>query len=209
LAGCSALPDKPTRPVAYDFGSGFVAPTADGAPNALPPIALGDVDTAGVADTAAVSYRLQYTDAQQLRPYALARWTLPPAQLVRQRIREVLGHKRPVMDVDDVLAQSRIDGSPPRILRLQLEEFSQVFSSPEQSEGVLRIRATVVDNLPQGDRFIGQRVFALRRAAPTPDAPGGVRALTLATDAAAAEIEAWLAGLPLPVTASPYRAVKP
>lgn len=193
LAGCSVLPDKPSRPVSYDFGSGpAMAPTVT---QALPPIALGDIDTTGIADTAAVNYRLQYTDAQQLRPYGAARWTLPPAQLVRQRVREVLGQRRAVLDADDVLSQKRVDGQLPRILRLQLEEFSQVFAGPTQSEGVVRLRATLVDNTPQGESFVGQRVFVLRMPAATPDAPGGVQALTAATDAAAGQIEGWLISL--------------
>lgn len=195
LAGCSALPDKPSRPVSYDFGSGIAAPPATGVATPLPPIALSDVDTAGVADTAAVTYRLLYTDAQQLRPYAQSRWALPPAQLVRQRVRERLGQRRPILDADDVLSQKRIEGSLPQILRLQLEEFSQVFASPGQSEGVLRLRATLVDNTQMGESFVGQRLFVLRRPAPTADAAGGVQALAAATDAAASEIEAWLASL--------------
>ena len=195
LAACSSLPDKPSRPVSYDFGAGLLTPPSQDVSPALPPIALADIDSAGVPDTAAITYRLQYTDAQQLRPYANARWSLPPAQLVRQRVRERLGQNRPVLDADDLLSQKRIEGSLPRILRLQMEEFSQVFQSPGQSEGVLRLRATLVDNAPQGERFVGQRVFVLRRPAVTADAAGGVQALTAATDAAADEIEAWLARL--------------
>ena len=194
LAACSALPDKPMRPVSYDFGSGVQA-LSPAAGSWLPPIALADIDTTGLADTAAITYRLQYADAQQLRPYAMARWALPPAQLVRQRMRERLGTRRPVLDADDLLSQKRFEGSLPRILRLQLEEFSQVFASPGQSEGVVRLRATLVDNTAQGESLVGQRVFVMRRPASTADAPGGVRALTLATDAAIEEVEAWLARL--------------
>lgn len=195
LGACSSLPDKPSRPVSYDFGAGWLTPPAQDVSPALPPIALADIDSAGVPDTAAITYRLLYTDAQQLRPYANARWSLPPAQLVRQRVRERLGAHRPVLDADDLLSQKRIEGSLPRILRLQLEEFSQVFGSPGQSEGVVRLRATLVDNSPVGETFVGQRVFVLRKPAPTADAAGGVQALTAATDAAADEIEAWLARL--------------
>lgn len=192
LGACSALPDKPSRPVSYDFGAGLLTPSGRDISRALPPIALADIDSAGVPDTAAITYRLQYTDAQQLQPYANARWSLPPAQLVRQRIRERLGMNRPVLDADDLLSQKRIEGSLPRILRLQLEEFSQVFSSPGRSEGVVRLRATLVDNSPLGESFVGQRVFVLRKPAASADAAGGVQALTAATDAAGDEIEAWL-----------------
>jgi len=193
VGGCSSLPDKPTRPVSYDFGPGVATASATDTSTPSTPMALADVETAGVADTAAVTYRLLYADAQQLRPYAMARWVLPPGQLVRQRVREVLGQRRPILDADDVLSQKRIKGSLPRVLRLQLEEFSQVFASPGRSEGVVRLRATLVDNTPQGESFVGQQVFVLRRPAASADAPGGVQALTAATDAAAAEIERWLA----------------
>ena len=196
LAGCSALPDKPARPLLYDFGPGTVAAVPQDRRAPLPPLALGDVETAGVADTAAVLFRLQYADAQQLRPYALARWSLPPAQLVRQRLRERLGERRAVMDIDDALVQRRIDGRLPLMLRLQLEEFSQVFPAPATSFGVVRLRATLVDKAADGERLLGQRLFVVQRPAPTADAAGGVRALAAATDAAADEIAGWLEQVP-------------
>ena len=86
MAGCSSLPDKPTRTVMYDFGPGSMTaqPTTRQAP--LPPIAVDDITTAGGAlDNMSVLYRLNYLDGQQLRAYAQARWSTPPAQLVRPR----------------------------------------------------------------------------------------------------------------------------
>ena len=77
LAGCSGLPDKPTRATMYDFGPGPLAtsPTTRLAP--LPPLALDDISTSGGAlDHQAVLYRLGYADVQQLRPYAQARWSM-------------------------------------------------------------------------------------------------------------------------------------
>jgi cholesterol transport system auxiliary component len=48
-------------------------------------------------------------------------------------------------------------------------------------------------NTPGGERLIGQRVVVQRRPAASADASGGVRALAEATDAAAQEIDQWLA----------------
>ena len=85
LAGCSALPDKPVRATLYDFGPGTLTSRAASAaklsaPAPLAPLALGDVSTAGGAiDDQAVLYRLAYRDGQQLLPYSLARWSMPPA----------------------------------------------------------------------------------------------------------------------------------
>jgi cholesterol transport system auxiliary component len=57
---------------------------------------------------------------------------------------------------------------------------------------VIRLRATLSAVGAGGDRLIGQRSIAVEGAAPTPDAPGGVRALAAATDAAAMDIDLWL-----------------
>ena len=93
MAGCSTL-QPPPRPAVYDFGPGAVAVTASAAATSaavrLSPVLLTDVETTPALDTTAVLFRLNYADAQQLRPYAQARWSMPPAQLLRQRLRESL-----------------------------------------------------------------------------------------------------------------------
>ncbi len=200
LAGCSALPDKPTRPTLYDFGPGplEVRTPAAAASAALPPLAIADVATAGGAiDNQAVLYRLGYTDAQELRPYSLARWSMPPSQLVRQRLREQLGQRRPVFNARESLALNRSQNAAlPLQLRLDLEEFTHFFSSPDTSVGLIRLRATLVEVTTAGERLVGQRNLVVQRPAPSADAPGGVRALTAATDAAIADIEQWLQQTP-------------
>jgi cholesterol transport system auxiliary component len=137
-------------------------------------------------------YRLGYEDPYQLRPYAFARWSAAPGQLIRQRLRDVLGRERPVLDQSAAAALARRGGTPPPVLRVELEEFSQLFDSPHESQGVLRLRATLLENTGGGERLLAQRSFDVRRPAPSADAPGGVRALTAAVDAAAADIAAWL-----------------
>ncbi|MGV8805573.1 MAG: ABC-type transport auxiliary lipoprotein family protein [Polaromonas sp.] len=200
LGGC-ALPDKPTRPTMYDFGPGDIAtqgqaqisaaPTAP-AP-ALSPLALADVTTAGGAlDNMAVLYRLGYSDAQELRPYAKARWSMPPAQLLRQRLRERLGQHRVVLNASEGVALHRSQNTNLPLLRLQLEEFSQVFSTPVSSVGVVRFHATLAEITPTGERLIAQRQVVVQRPSRSADAPGGVRALTQASDAAIDELDQWL-----------------
>lgn len=191
LGGC-ALPDKPTRPTMYDFGPGAFA-TQAGASPALSPLALADVATAGGAlDNMAVLYRLGYSDAQQLRPYSKARWSMPPAQLLRQRLRERLGQHRVVLNASEGVALNRSQNTHLPLLRLQLEEFSQVFSAPESSVGLVRFHATLAEITPAGERLIAQRQFVVQRPAGSADAPGGVRALTQASDAAIDELDQWL-----------------
>lgn len=202
VAGCSVI-DKPTRSVLYDFGPGVlvsqpgVLPPASVPAPALAPLAIADIATPGGAlDNQAVLYRLSYQDAQQLRPYSQARWSMPPAQLLRQRLRERLSQQRIVLTAREGVALNRSQNASLPMLRLELEEFSQLFSAPNASVGLIRLHATLVEITPSGERLIAQRSVSVQRPATTLDAAGGVRALTAATDAAIDEMDTWLRQFP-------------
>lgn len=194
LVGCSALPDKPIRANLYDFGPGRLTAEVTKRETALPALAIDDISTSGGAlDNQAVLYRLTYRNAQELRPYTLARWAAPPAQLVRQRLREQLGQRRSIFDARGGLALNRSQNAVlPLLLRLDLEEFSQVFTMPEASIGLIRLRATLIEQANSGEKLIAQRRIVVQRPAPSADAQGGIEALTQATDAAIEEIDLWL-----------------
>lgn len=193
LAGCSALPAPPSRPVHYDFGPGAMAPVPADRRAPLPPLALADVEAPGVAEgSTAVLYRLAYAEARQLRPYTQARWSQPPAQLVQQRLRDQLGQRRAVLTAESGAAQARASGKLPVVLRVELEEFSQVFTSATESAGLVRLRATLAEPAAAGEILLGQRVFIVQRPAASADAAGGTRALAEATDQVAHELTQWL-----------------
>lgn len=195
LAGC-ALPGKPMRPAVYDFGPGRLTAAPASGMAQLAPLAVAEIEANPALDSSAVLYRLAYADAQQLQPYALARWSMTPAQLVRQRLREHLGQRRALLNPGEGGAvSSATPPTAPLTLRIELEEFSQLFEAPDQSVGLLRLRATLVQPGPTGEKLVAQRSVIVQRPAPSADAPGGVRALTAATDAAVQEIEQWLLGL--------------
>lgn len=192
LAGCSALPDKPTRPVTYDFGPGAVTPQPANRMAPLPPLALADIEAPNALDGAAMYYRLGYQDANELKPYSLARWSMPPGQLVMAQLRQTLGERRALLTAGEGPAVNRSEGKLPNVLRIELEEFSQLFQSPAVSTGVIRMRATLVSVTPAGEKLIAQRTVVVQKPAPSADAPGGARALAEATAAAAEEISQWL-----------------
>ena len=50
IAGCSALPSPPSRPVLYDFGPGPVATAPSDRRAPLPPLALADVEAPGLPE---------------------------------------------------------------------------------------------------------------------------------------------------------------
>ena len=205
LSACTGLPAPAQRPLMYDFGppaapaavpssAPAAVPSSEPAQaastTALPALALAEVQAGGLTDgSSAVLYRLAYANAQQLRPYTLARWSQPPAQLVQQRLRAELGRHRALLDANDAAALS---APRPAVLRVELEEFSQVFQSPSDSVGLLRLRATLVEPRSTGVALLGQRVFTIERPAASPDAAGGTRALAEAAQQAAQEIDAWL-----------------
>ena len=196
-AGCGALPDKPARATLYDFGPGLAAPAAAAPSYAapLPTLALAEFDSNTRLDGTQILYRLGYADANELRPYGQSRWSLPPAQLLRQRLSDTLAERRTVLGPAESATISRSKGEVPDMLRISLDEFSQYFDSASASVGLVRLRATLVRSTAGGDRVLGQRVFTVRRPAPSADAPGGVKALIAASDAAVAEVVQWVGQL--------------
>jgi cholesterol transport system auxiliary component len=178
LSAC-AVTQTPANKVVYDFGPATALPAVS-APAFLGPLALADVSASLALDNTAVQYRLAYANPQELRPYALARWTMPPAQLIQQHVRSVLGARGPVL-APGVSATAYT-------LKLELEEFSQVFSAPGSSQGVMQMRATLL----KGTTLAAQRSFSAQVAAPTPDASGGVRSLSVAADEVARQLSDWV-----------------
>ena len=203
LSGCTTGRILGT-PVVYDFGPGSLQNQPSPSTAQFPVIILADLSASFALDSTAVLYRLNYADAQQLKPYALARWSMPPAQLIRQHLRQQLSQRRSVLNPGELLT-----APPPRLaasaaavaaramptytLRIQLEEFSQLFDTPEKSSGLLRMHATLLTSLAGVESVLSQRSFVVQQVAITPDASGGVHALTAGTDQLVQQMEVWLA----------------
>lgn len=186
LTGCAVL-QAPPRPQVYDFGPGPLSAVQEHSAS-LPPLVLPEVEASAALDSPALLYRLAYADVQELRPYAQARWSMTPAQLLRQRVREQLGGQRTVLSGPEVAA----GGAP--VLRLELEEFSQVFDTVRESSALVRVRATLLvpGTLRNTLKAQAQTTLVLRQPAERPDAAAGVAALARASDALAGQLQAWL-----------------
>lgn len=182
LVACAACSSAPVAPSAlYDFG---LAPAAtDGArlPTAL---RVAEVAGPGWMDGNAIYYRLAYAQSQRTDVYANSRWVESPVNLFDARLRNAAAAR------GRVVAYATPDGPT---LRVELVEFSQVFDRPDASRAVVRLRATVF----QSRGMIDQRVVQADAPASSPDAAGGVAALTQASDRAIGEVLDWVAGLPL------------
>lgn len=182
LAACGTPAPRIT---VYDFGPGATSVPLSNRMAPLPPVLLAEVEAAPSLDTTAVLYRLAYADAQQLRPYAQARWSMPPSQLLRQRLREILGQRRSVLAPLDAVAPGTLT------LRIELEEFSQLFSTPQNSAALVRLRATL-GRSGNPAKPLAQTAFVLQIPSGSADAAGGVRALAEASDAVVLQLGEWM-----------------
>ena len=193
LSACSSLPQPPVRADVYDFGPGLASaasahPQTDRGAIVLPEVAAAQ----GPSADRALVYRLAYANAQQLRPYSLARWSQPPALLLTQALRARLGQEWAVLTADGA-GWMQAGGRLPDMLRVELEEFSQVFDSPEASHALVRVRASLSGSVGGEARLRAQRLFVAQRPATTPDAAGGAKALADAAAQMADELAQWLA----------------
>ena len=184
LAACAVVsPSEP--PVLYDLGPPGTAPTSK--LPALPSISIVGVSAPAWLDGTVMYYRLNYANDQQPQPYAHARWTMPPAQLLQQELKSRIAGSG-----GTVLSAADADNHAP-LLRIELDDFTQGFSGPGQSSGHVGLLATVF----KGRKLLAQKSFSTRAPAPSADATGGARALATASDAVIADVIRWLATLDL------------
>jgi len=182
IAGCAFGPRAREGVVNYDFG----LPRSEQAPAARlqQDLIVADVSAPAWMDNSGIYYRLAYQDAARPQAYALSRWVMSPAALLGQRLRASIAR------ASKAGVFTPADGArAPYTLRLELQEFSQVFDAADRSHAVVRLRASL---LRQRD-LVAQRSFDVDQAAATPNAEGGVRALVAAGDAAGEKLVDWLA----------------
>lgn len=199
LGACSSLPQTPSAKATYDLG-----PLPISLPISLPitqPVNQSKSEAAATQASAAhppqlrllattapqalggtdMGYRLVYAQPLQPRTYTLARWSMPPAQLVHQQLQAAL------------LAdgwQLSADHSPQMpVLQVELDVFEQVFDAADRSQGRVQWRVS----LRQGQATLAQTRIVAQAPAPTPDAAGGAQALATATEAANVQLRTWLA----------------
>jgi cholesterol transport system auxiliary component len=190
LAGCAA-PRAQAPAAVYDFGAQRLA-AVTGTPDIssgrrlrasiLVPDALAPV----WLDNTAILYRLAYRDLAQVYAYASSRWAATPATLLTQRIRS-----RVAMANDAGVVSATEGARTDYMLRLEVEEFTQIFDTADHSRAVVKLRASLIDRRTR--LLLSQRNFSIEQSAPAPNASGAVRALTEASDNLIGSLIGWLA----------------
>lgn len=153
----------------------LVAPSQAVAP--LKSLRAVDVVAPSWLDSGALQYRLMYEDGARRQAYSRSRWAAAPAEMLEQYLKRAL-------QGDSTTGRCR--------LRLELEEFQQVFDSPLASRAVLVTRASLYAE--EGRGTLARQSFTLIRPAGTADAPGGVTALTGTAADLEQGLRTWLQG---------------
>jgi len=185
LSAC-AIGGKSGSATLYDLGPLHAQPVPTGLPP-LPAVSIAGVQVPVWLDSSMIFYRLHYANAQQPRPYAQARWTMTPAQLLTQHL------KARIVQAGGVALAASDGAIDVPVLRIEADDFTQHFTAPAESAGQVALRASLF----RGRALVAQKSFIRRAPATSADAGGGAAALAAASDAAIADIIQWLQGLPL------------
>lgn len=183
LAACALGPATKDTPATYDLGAPRSYPDEQKIRASL--MVPGIVAPAWL-DTAAIVYRLNYQDGARQQAYANSRWAAAPASLLTQRLRARLAAASEggiIVSADGARADYT--------LRIELDDFSQVFDSVNASRTVVVARASLVNIAKR--TLVAQKSFTIERAAASANAEGAVRGLAAAGDELIEAVTAWAA----------------
>jgi cholesterol transport system auxiliary component len=183
LAACSLGPEKKDAAASYDLGA---ASSVASTPRIRSSLLVHAVAAPGWLESNAIVYRLNYQDAARQLSYANSRWAAPAAAMLTQRLRAQLAAASDggIVNIAD---GARADYA----LRVELEEFSQVFDTAETSRVVIVARASLVSVARR--TLQAQKTFAIDKPAASANAQGGVHALAGASSELVDSIVVWTA----------------
>ncbi len=182
LGACATY--KATSQVVFDLGE--LPPAHHTA--VLPVMAVAEPNVPPWLDSFEMYYRLSYANDHQVRPYTNSRWSMPPLQLFEQRLKASIAAAG-----GQVLSSTENANNVPLVLHIDADDFTQIFDSPEHSNGQISLRVSVF-NLRN---LVAQKTFSRQASAASSDASGGAKALSNASDATIADILQWLSELNL------------
>ena len=176
LGACTGLPKVAPTYAVHDFGG----PEPVAARSLGFPLRNVEVVVPPWLASTAMQYRLAYAQATRRQAYVESRWAAQPAQLVELTLKRAIR-----------TGEAGAGGACR--LRVELDEFAQVFDGEAVSRGVVEARAVLL--APRTDQIIASRSFSLARPAPSADALGGVSALRASVQDLGSELFGWLDGL--------------
>lgn len=191
LGGCAAAPPKAIEHYTL-AGAGAAAGAAVQAEQQSPEVLrVLPVTAPAWLQGTAICYRMAYHSDSQLASYSDSRWSAPLPQMVGELTQNALSDRHAWKAVVGPGDSAKADAA----VRIHLLNLCQDFQAPDRSAVVLDARVTLVSTA--SSQVIAQREFRYRQPAPTPDAPGGVKAARQAAGQFAGDLTDWIAGLAL------------
>lgn len=173
LAACVNNTARQSEVATYDLGT--AAKMTGGQALLLRGI---DVHAPSWLGTAAMQYRLAYGDSSRRQIYAESRWAATPAELLEVALRRRIA----TGDSDVAAAGCR--------LRIDVDEFVQVFDAPDASRAVIEARVSLL--AAKSDQLLARRSLSFSRPAASADARGGVAAFSELTGDISRDVAFWL-----------------
>lgn len=174
LSACAGIVTPPPSFTLYDLD-------ANGDPvrfsSAITPHSV-EIKSPSWLNNSAMQYRLDYMQPSSRAVYAESRWVAHPQELIQRTLSAAL------LGSDNPVSSCR--------LRLDLDEFIQRFSSPDDSRAELIVRATLMS--PRDEVVLKRRQFTVQTPALSADAAGGVVAHREGVRALAEVLSDWLNG---------------
>lgn len=170
LPGCSLWPDAPEPAALHDLGPYNPKYKAF-------PWTQAIVTSPDWLNDTGIHYRLLYARPTERRSYTRDRWVAPPGALLQQHL------------------NNGLDSIGPR-LRIELQDFEQIFDLADSARVVMVVRATAEASQP--DTKPASLAFRFEAQAPSPDAAGALQAFPDLIRKAEDEMADWVRQLPMP-----------
>jgi len=169
LVACAG-PGKTVQNIAvYDFGL-----PAETGQSLVAKVAVDEVTAADAINHQQIRYRLNYDNPSRVYSYTESRWAATPAELLTGRLASLIQQDTKL---------------PACALKLKVEVFDHVFSSPTASAGVVQLSALLWDK--KSRKVVATQAIAASEVALTANAQGGTKALALASENAMLKAVAW------------------
>lgn len=184
LGGCGAASRQNVVPRHYMLGGSAPAASQISSHSNGATLRIARIEMPAWLQGTGLYYRLAYRNDNVIAAYANSDWAAPPAAMLEQRLRNALadGGWRAVVGP---ASNAQADFT----LHVSVDDFSQVFTSPGESFGVLDATVTLDG---ANDALVAQRHFHFRVAAPSADAAGGIKALDAASRDFTQQLRDWL-----------------
>jgi cholesterol transport system auxiliary component len=182
LGGCISAPQPKPPDAVYDFGP---QPIHEDSKRIHASLLVTDIAAPSWLDSPDITYRLDYANETRHHAYANSRWVAAPEALLSQRLRQRIAAVN-----DKGVIDSHDGAQADYLVRTELQEFIQVFSSEKSSYATIRLHASLIRLSER--TLIAQRSFTVRRDTPSPNAEGAVKAFADASDDLFDELLGWI-----------------